>query len=439
MTDLMSRPVLRVGAGPSTPQQPSLLPAVAAAVAAAAVGLVACLLCAVAGWFAAGTGSFSGGVRAGALAWLISNGAGLHTRAAAITVVPLGAAMLAAWLLYRAGRWAGARSAVTSVRDAVRVTGALSAVYCLVSLAVALASRSPAAHAGLARTALATLLLVVPAGGTGVLRGSGRSSDLLGRLPNDAMAALKGAAAALATMLVAGSLLFMASLVAHISTAVNVAAGMHAGLVGGALLLLSQVCLLPNAAVFAGAFAAGPGFALGTGTAVAPGGVRLGPLPAFPLFAAVPHDVSAGWLQLLVVVPVCAGVIAGVVVVRSSPAAGSAHAAVLGALAGLSGGVAFALLCQLASGAVGPGRMQDVGPAVAATLLVCAVAGLLGGAVAGAGSCWVSSRTGTARRGPEPAQGSPVPAEGSPVSADESPVSAEGSPVSVEGSPASAE
>jgi hypothetical protein len=246
------------------------------------------------------------------------------------------------------------------------------------------------------------------------------------------MAALKGAAAALATMLVAGSLLFMASLVAHISTAVNVAAGMHAGLVGGALLLLLQVCLLPNAAVFAGAFAAGPGFALGTGTAVAPGGVRLGPLPAFPLLAAVPHDVSAGWLQLLVVVPVCAGVIAGVVVVRCSPAAGSAHAAVLGALAGLSGAVAFASLCQLASGAVGPGRMQDVGPGVVATLLVCAVAGSLGGAVAGAGSCWVSSRTGPGRRGPASAEGSPVSVEGSPVPVEGSPVSVEGSPVSAE-------
>jgi hypothetical protein len=214
---------------------------------------------------------------------------------------------------------------------------------------------------------------------------------------------------------------------------------MHAGLVGGALLLLLQVCLLPNAAVFAGAFAAGPGFTLGTGTAVAPGGVRLGPLPAIPMLAAVPHDVSAGWLQLLVVVPVGAGVVAGVVVVRSRPATGLARAAVLGTLAGLCGAVAFASLCELASGAIGPGRMGDVGPAVVATLVVCAVAGSLGGSVAAAGLCWVNSRTGTgtARRETMPAEGSVVPAEGSVVPAEGSVVPAEGSVVPAEGSAAS--
>jgi hypothetical protein len=411
MTDLASRPLLRVEPGPPAPARPSLLPPVVAAVGAAAAGLVVCLACAAAGWFSAGTGSFSGAVRTGALAWLMSNGTGLHTPSAAITVVPLGALSVVAWLVYRGGCWAGAHSALASLREVARSTGALAAVYCLVALGVVLVSRGSTAYVGLARTALATFVIGVAAGGAGMLRGSGLSPRLVARVPAEARVTLRGVAAGLATMLGAGALLLAGALLAHLSTAVNIAAGMHAGVVGGALVLLVAVCLAPNAVVYAGAFAAGPGFALGTGTAVAPGGVRLGPLPAFPMLAAVPRDVTAGWLQGLVAVPVLAGVVAGLVVARRSPPAGSVRTGLLGGLAGLLGGVGFAALCQLASGAVGPGRMLDVGPDVVATLVVCAVAGLLGGSVAAAGARWVGGARARRRTG--------VPPDGSPGSSDE--------------------
>jgi hypothetical protein len=101
MTDLASRPLLRVEPGAPAPERPSPLPSVVAALGAAAAGLVVCLACAVAGWFSADTGSFSAAVRAGALTWLMSNGAGLHTPAAAITLVPLGATVWRRW----AWRW----------------------------------------------------------------------------------------------------------------------------------------------------------------------------------------------------------------------------------------------------------------------------------------------------------------------------------------------
>jgi uncharacterized protein DUF6350 len=420
MTDLASRPLLRVEPGPTAPERPSPLPSVVAALATAGVGLVVCLGCAVAAWFAAGTGSFSAAVRAGALAWLMSNGTGLHTPAAAVTVVPLGALMVVAWLVYRGGRWAGARSTLASLRDVARGTGVLAAVYCLAALGVALMSRGSTVQVGLGRTALASVVMGLAAGGAGMLRGSGLLPRLAGRVPGGARATLRGAAAGLATMLGAGALLFAGSLVAHFSTAVDIASGMRAGVVGGALIVLVGVCLAPNAVVYAAAFAAGPGFALGTGTAVAPSGVRLGPLPAFPLLAAVPRDVSAGWLQALVAVPVVAGVIAGLVVARRSPTVGPVRAGLLGGLAGLLGAVGFAVLCQLASGSVGPGRMHDVGPGVAATLAVCALAGLLGGSVAAAGASWVGGAR-TRRRTAVATDGSPGSGEESTGSPDDSP------------------
>jgi hypothetical protein len=423
MTDLASRPLLRVEPSPSAPERPSPLPSVVAALGAAVAGLVVCLACAVAGWFSAGTGSFSGAVRAGALAWLMSNGTGLHTPAGAITVVPLGALLVVVWLVYRGGYWAGTRSALTSLRDVARSTGVLAAVYCVAALGVALVSRGSTVDVGLARTALASVVVGLAAGGAGTLRGSGLARRLVVRVPAEARATLRGAAAGLAAMFGAGTLLFAGSLVAHFSTAVNIAAGMHAGAVGGVLLVLVGVCLAPNAVVYAGAFAAGPGFALGTGTSVAPGGVRLGPLPVFPLLAAVPRDVSAGWLQALVAVPALARLIAGLLVARRSPTAGSLRAGLLGGLAGLCGAVGFAVLCQLASGAVGPGRMHDVGPEVAATLVVCVVAGVLGGSVAAAGAAWVGGARTRRRMAPLPEESPGTPEEPA-MSAEESVMSA---------------
>jgi Family of unknown function (DUF6350) len=438
MTDLASRPLLRVEPGPPAPERPSPLPSVVAALAAAAAGLVVCLACAVAGWFSAGTGSFSAAVRAGALAWLMSNGSGLHTPAVAITAVPLGALLVVVWLVYRGGCWAGARSPSASLRDVARSTGVLAAVYGLAAVGVALVGRGSAVDAGLARTALASVVIGLAAGGAGILRGSGLSPRLVAGIPAEARAALRGAAAGLATMLGAGALLLAGSLVAHFSTAVNIAVGMRAGVVGGALVVLAGVCLAPNAVVYAGAFAAGPGFALGTGTAVAPGGVRLGPLPAFPLLAAVPRDVSAAWLQALVAVPVLAGVLAGLVVARRAPTAGSLRSGLLGGLAGVLGAVGFAVLCQLASGAVGPGRMHDVGPRVAATLVVCAAAGLLGGSVTATGASWVGGAR-TRRLAARPPDRSPGSAEESAPPAEESRTSAEESATPAEESRTSAE
>jgi hypothetical protein len=437
MTDLLSRPILRVDRSSAEPDRSSQVVVAAAAVAAAAVGLVLCLACAVGGWFAAGAGSFPGGVRAGSLAWLLANGASLHTPTTTITVVPLGATAVLGWLLYRAGYWAGGHTTVTSLRGAARSTGVLAVAYCLSSLVVALVSRGGTVHAGATRTALATLVLGLVAGGAGILRGSGLTGRLHARTPAEGLAVVSGAAAGVATMLAAGAVLVAGSLAVHFTTAMNIAEGLHAGAVGGLLLCLMGCCLVPNAAVYAGAFAAGPGFALGTGTTVAPSGVRLGAMPAFPLLASVPQSSGGRWLQALVVVPVVAGMVAGVVVVRRRLEVGPLRAGLLGGVAGLLGGLSFAVLCELASGAVGPGRMQDVGPDVTPTLAICLVAGLIGGTVAAGGGSWLGGAA-RARRNRTPVEGSGTPVEGSgtPVQGSGTPVEARRSQAS--GSPAGA-
>jgi hypothetical protein len=269
---------------------------------------------------------------------------------ATITMVPLGAVFSAAGLVYLGGRWAGRHSAVASLRDVARGGAALAATYGFVVLIAAGVARGGEVNAGVVRPTLAALALGLAVGGAGILRGAGLTHRLLARLPVRVRAAAAGALAGVAVMLVAGALLVAGSLVAHFSLAVNLAEDLHTGIVGGILVALIGVAVLPNAVLCAGAFAAGPGFAVGVGTAVAPGGVTLGALPVFPLLAAVPHDADARWLQALVLVPVIAGVAAGLTAIRRCPAARWDTASLMGGLAGLLGGLVFGVLCELASG-----------------------------------------------------------------------------------------
>ena len=78
------------------------------------------------------------------------------------------------------------------------------------------------------------------------------------------------------------------SLVIDWDGAVNVMSQLHTS--PGAATLLIGLCVLvtPNATLFSGSYLLGPGFAVGTHTIVTPTAVVLGPLPMFPLLAALP-------------------------------------------------------------------------------------------------------------------------------------------------------
>ncbi len=133
--------------------------------------------------------------------------------------------------------------------------------------------------------------------------------------------------------------------------------------------------LLPNGALWALAYAAGPGFTVGAGTGVSPFGATLGPVPAFPLLAALPGDgTPPPAVRAALLLPVLAGVLAGWVVGRRLPAATGAgrlpalltgrvaRPAGYGLLAGGLVALVTAVLAVLAGGALGPGYLAAVGP-----------------------------------------------------------------------------
>ena len=77
MTDLLSRPILRVPQAAAGPDRPVALVGAVGAAGVALSGLVFCLAVSAAGWFAADSGSFGQAMRVGTLAWLVGNGSGL--------------------------------------------------------------------------------------------------------------------------------------------------------------------------------------------------------------------------------------------------------------------------------------------------------------------------------------------------------------------------
>lgn len=235
--------------------------------------------------------------------------------------------------------------------------------------------------------------MTVALGGAGIAVGSGRAAVWLPRLPEEVRAAVGTAARILVWFLVFSLLTFVVSLAIDLDSAANVLSQMHTD-TGDAILFIALMCLIvPNALLCAGSFLLGPGFMVGTGTLVSPTVVAVGPVPMVPLLAALPDNgPTPFWMPFLVAIP---PLVAAVVVfraqrVRPLPAwdRGALHGLVSGALAG----VGFGLLALLAGGAVGPGRMADVGPVVGETLLTGIVSLGLGGLLGGLLATWLFRR-----------------------------------------------
>jgi hypothetical protein len=126
-------------------------------------------------------------------------------------------------------------------------------------------------------------------------------------------------------------------------------------------LALLSLAFWPNIIAFAVAYLAGPGFALGADTAIAPGTVRLGPLPSLPLLGIVPQSAPAGGIWL-VAIPVAAGAAGALWLVKRLPGAAPWWTMAASALAAsLTAAAALALMVRVASGSAGPGRMAEVG------------------------------------------------------------------------------
>lgn len=194
-----------------------------------------------------------------------------------------------------------------------------------------------------------------------------RVRELIENTPHlgaSAAIALRGGAMATALVLSCASVAVALQLATHYGQVIALYEGVHAGALGGAALTIGQLAVIPNLVVWTASWFAGPGFAIGSGSLVSPLGTGLGPIPALPVFGALPTaDLAWGFLGLLV--PVIAGFLAGAVLRRRVVAAGLVRRrwlAVTGILIGVASGLLLGALAWMSAGAAGPGRLAEVGP-----------------------------------------------------------------------------
>jgi len=358
------------------------------AAAAALSGLATLAAVVLVAWVAdAGPGSTgTDAIRAAADAWLLAHGGGLTVPAGHLRGIPLGLTVLAAVVLHRAGASLARAVEVPDLAAAGRAVAALAVPYALLAAAVAAVAGTATAASSAPLAGIGALLLAAAAGGRGVLRAAGLGPALVRRVPSWLPAVGRAVLAGVAALVAAGLALLLVVLVGRAGRFAELVGALQPGFVGGVILLLGCVLLLPNGALWTVAYAAGPGFTVGAGTGVSPFGVTLGPVPSFPLLAALPGDgVPAPVVRAVLLLPVLAGVLAGWVVGRRLPAASGAgrlpalptgrvaRPATYGLLAGALVALVTAVLAVLAGGALGPGYLAAVGPSgwqVAAALAV---------------------------------------------------------------------
>ncbi|MGH3414705.1 MAG: cell division protein PerM [Marmoricola sp.] len=385
--------------GPKEPSDLRRLVAAAAlgALVSVAVTLVVCMAVAVIGWFLADAGAHgqtTDALRIGADGWLMGLGSHVVAGGTPLGIIPLALTALIAVGGFRGGRWAG-RSAPVPAEDRMLVVAALAAgvTYLAAAVVLVLLVGRADAQPGMLRAAVGGFVLGTLAVGAGLGTGTGRVPERWNALPGSVRSMLGGALGAVMLVIAAGACLVTVSLLVSFNEAGRLFSVL--GLDAGDALMLCVVTALfaPNAALFGVAYLAGPGFAVGTGTTVSVGTVALGPLPAFPLAAALPAagPVSGWHVALVAVPPLCAAVAAGLAQ-RGSGVLAWDSAALRAFAVGVLGAIVVVALVALAGGTLGTGRMTDIG-APMGQVLVTTVGGMaIGGLVGGLLTAWWQRR-----------------------------------------------
>jgi len=370
---------------------------------AAGSTLLVCLAIGVVGWFASDAGAHGSprdGLRTGALGWLLAHGSGISIHGVPITVMPLGITLTCAWVIWRlalrvgesvSGHGPDADAIADGERDyTVPVAVALFAAgYVVVAVLAGVLAAAATTETSLGRVVASSIALSTLVGGPAIAVGSGRAAIWAAMVPVSARAALSVARRIVVGFVALSALTMSASLVMDFGTAANVLSRLHTGTGDAIMFLLVNVAVLPNAVVFSGSYLLGPGFTVGTGTIVSPTLVSLGPVPAFPVLAALPDNgPAAPWTISLMALPFLIAAAGAGYSHRRYPTTRWDEGALRGCVGGVLAGVAFALLALLAGGSAGPGRMQDVSPLVFDVLVHGIASFGIGGLLGGLGMVW---------------------------------------------------
>ena len=318
----------------------------------------------------------------GSSIWLLANGAPLGAGQATIslmpwllTAIPLGIAIIAVRrVLVQLDDERPRRSETRGGPglDVANMAVAFIGSYAAVGLLIALSTSGRPLHASALGAVLGTAVvgaMAVLAAVALELRGDigsvapGLSRVLKVRLPvNLRRAILPGLGGAFAVF-GAGLVLTIGVIVAHRDRIGQLYDTLGGDPVGISVLTLGQLLALPNVALWAASWMAGPGFAFGQGTSITWSHSNPGLLPLIPGLGALPDPgaLPAG-LWLVVLVPVAAGVLVGWRAVCSVARLFSWRVkARVAAAACVVAALTLTLASALAGGSLGAARLSVVG------------------------------------------------------------------------------
>lgn len=383
---------------------PLFLRSAIAGVSAALVSMVVIALPALLAWVASpqSTVSWSRALSVGSCVWLLANGARLSSGPATISLTPLlltaipvvVATMAARRILMQLddGRPRRFRRCGDMRRDVAVATLTFALSYAVVGLGVALATAGEPLHAPLWSAGLGTAVI----GALSVLtalamefRGQigslapALAEVLVARVPIHLRRAIRPGIWGALAVFCGGLALTLLMIALNLGQIGRLNDALGADPVGAVMLGLGQVMVLPNVALWAASWLAGPGFALGEGTAITWSHSSTGLLPLIPGLGAVPAPgpLPPGlWLSALV--PVAAGALVGWRALRRVTRLSSLRAkAETAASACLVAALLLTLTTALAGGSLGAARLSGLG--APSLLFGAAVMGelLLGAAV----------------------------------------------------------
>lgn len=372
--------------------------AAASSLGVAAAGLAGIIALALVAWTIDHPEGASAGSAAivGLQAWLLSNGASLAVGGGALSVPPLLVTALIGYAMYRTGRGLARRFDLRTGWALVESTVAVALTYVTVALILTAPGTTTAVRPGLLKLCLIAAALSIVPTVLGMLVESGLGPRLVASMPGSGVAVARSVSACLVGLIGLGALQLIMGLVVHFSgtSALTAAAG---GTTGGAITIVGvAICFVPNALLAIIAFGSGAGFSLGSGTAIGLTGVKLGPLPAFPLFGLLPADAGPlSWFSVLI--PLGAAVFAGIVLVRSlEPDERAVHrVCVAAASCAVIVGIIAAAVATIAVGGIGRERLAQIGVAplrLGALLAVLTLIGTLAGALIARGIAATESR-----------------------------------------------
>lgn len=291
----------------------------------------------------------------------------------ALTIAPLGFALLTLLLAMRAGRRVG-ETRYRNLGSAVSL-----ATFALLSALVTFTALYPLARPSITQGLTLPTLVFALGFVIGLLRTRRAEGDDAGSSLRDwyndwspsiravARTAVVGGTAVIAAVFAVSAALLAALIAVNYAQVISLYEGLHGGALGGFALTVGELSFMPNLVVWVASWLAGPGFAIGAGSAVSPLGTTLGPVPAIPVLGAVPTaDLPFGFVGLLVPL-VAAFLIAAALRPRLAREVGDTDYpfAWLGGASlamGVVAGVVLGFLAFASGGAAGPGRLAEVGP-----------------------------------------------------------------------------